>query len=50
MKPFVTIILVREQINVITLNNMNEKLLTWIIGFLGGCIGGTLIYLVIKFV
>ncbi len=29
---------------------MNEKTLTWIIGFLGGCIGGTVVYLVIKFV
>lgn len=29
---------------------MNDKLTTWIIGFLGGCIGGTIVYLVIKFV
>ena len=29
---------------------MNDKQITWIIGFIGGCIGGTLIYLVIKFV
>lgn len=29
---------------------MNDKQITWILGFLGGCIGGTIVYLVIKFV
>lgn len=29
---------------------MNDKHVTWLLGFLGGCITGTVLYLIIKYV